>query len=1164
MRSDRSLGASPNRARHVTFTRRGLGLAVLALLVTPLVFSPVTWAGAGTSPADFDMYRKPVPDYDLNLAQAASRLPSATQVRALDALKAERRDSEITARWDKATGSLDVVYDFAAASSTLDPESAARAFLDANDGLFGIADTATLRLESNVEALGGNLLYFQQTYNGLDVAGGGIGVVMDGERRIKMLSGPFHRGLSLDTVPGLDSAAAVAAAQADLATYQVPWVGGVAEVLNPALDHLAAQLGPLAAPYPELNVFPTPDGARLAYTFLLWSRNPFGMFKYQIDAATGAVLAREDHVRYQQAPLPFTGDIYPTYPTITQELKDEGTISVDPATQTPLGQLRIGLRNFDPSNVATGVNGTLTGLHAHIENALADKLPFEQAAKGTWHFRVDDPANLEARTNERDQHGPAAEPAEHQDEIAQFFYINSLLEYVDDLHRRADAVHNRVGQGDFPDSYPNQATPLVGNVHIPNVLAPPTDPADPAFLDKLLGLDNAFALNASQTIAGQKIVVNPTSYGHGYLFNNLAIDFSVPYHEGMHSISSPIAGFQGSPEGGALNEGQADLWAYTAADDPALGAYVINGFRLRQRERDAGRNPDARQFLRHADSGLKYSQLGTLGGGSFEVHRDGEIYAAVMWDVRELLLMFQTGGSFKRPDLITGQPTKSIPLGKETWERLFLGAIYVLGTFNPDTMVRARDAMIIADQSLYPSDPLDPDAPGLHRALIEQAFAAHELGVNAAAPVGGRQAISTQVSAFVASQARPAAPAGVAVSLTSPTSVQVSWQPEAGAFAYEVLKRDIGRENQRQNPPVTGRAYLDGDGGTDGYLHVDYVAADQTSYADSGFVEGAFVPRGLKNPVGSEYVVRALAVNPNRQVGVSDNSAAAAVSTAVMDVTSRVQPSISNIVFAGGKTEFDQTLKNLGAGAFDGTIFTPIAFTITSISNPTVTVQNADNAGTGQAGSPATFYFRPNLTVGQTSDPRHLVFNNPNTQLFSFNAVVTARVQVAEGQGTRYEPEPPPDLSGFELKTFTDVFTGIVPASDTGLQLAGGVTYVDIPFTSVGGAVAVVGIMTSSLTGVDIDLHLRDAAGNVLARSESGTPNETVSASIKPTTNYVYRVIGWAGVAQDFELVSTQSALVPKPPADGSSSGGSGELTLTGLLQFTVNPLTGTVSSQLK
>ena len=49
-------------------------------------------------------------------------------------------------------------------------------------------------------------------------------------------------------------------------------------------------------------------------------------------------------------------------------------------------QVRVSLRKFDPSNVVTGLNGTLTGTHTVVNNALATKQPFAQAA------RVHDPA----------------------------------------------------------------------------------------------------------------------------------------------------------------------------------------------------------------------------------------------------------------------------------------------------------------------------------------------------------------------------------------------------------------------------------------------------------------------------------------------------------------------------------------------------------------------------------------------------------------------------------------------------------------------------------------------------------------------------------------------------------------------------------------------------
>ena len=65
-----------------------------------------------------------------------------------------------------------------------------------------------------------------------------------------------------------------------------------------------------------------------------------------------------------------------------------------------------------------------------------------------------------------------------------------------------------------------------------------------------MGYDNAGSFNLTQTIdtpAGpQKVVINPTIYGHGYFLNDPAKDGPVAYHEGMHSISTPTAGLEGS------------------------------------------------------------------------------------------------------------------------------------------------------------------------------------------------------------------------------------------------------------------------------------------------------------------------------------------------------------------------------------------------------------------------------------------------------------------------------------------------------------------------------------------------------------------------------------------------------------------------------------------
>ncbi|HEX8129670.1 MAG TPA: M4 family metallopeptidase [Pyrinomonadaceae bacterium] len=1156
-------------------------------------------AGAISSPQTgglgFNMYGRPAPNFDLNLSRAAANLRTATadQLAAVETLKANTNAANLTVRWNDFGGSPDVIRDFASAPFAGTPEEAGRAFLAANAAAFGISNLSDLRIVRNTNALGGHLLRFQQTYNGLDVKDGGIGLVLNANNQVVMASGPHFRDVQVNTQPTLTAEQAKQAAAADLARFHVALPESITSLLRPALAGLAKQVAVLDQYQPQLGVYPTVDGYKLVWKVARFSENPFGLYLVSIDAHTGETIARKDFVNFQQAPetpLPFTADIYPKYPTITPELKDQSKISVD-AAGTPLGQERVKLRSFDASNVVTGLMGTLTGTHTVVNNALATRQPFAQAAKGTWHFRVDDPANLEARTNEQDQ---LAEPAEHQDEINAFFFTTYLLEYVDYLHVAGDRVNNRVGAGSFPDDYPNKTIPLPATVHIPNiymaldVAAGKLPAADANLPAKVLGLDNAFALNLTSLISSlagtaSPVVVNPTSYGHGFLFNDLALEGTVPYHEGMHAITSPIAGLEGDPEGSALNEGQADMWAFTITDNPSLGDYVVNAKGIRDRYRSLGRNPDSLAYIRSARSTLKYSDIGTLtaaaGVYEFEEHYDGEIYMSTMWDVREMLnRVYPSKSTYRRPAPKDGTPTKEISKGTEIFERLFLGSMYVLGTTSPDTMVKARDAMLVADQSLYPTDPTDPSAPGQHRAMIEQIFAAHELGSQAREVSGNQATISTQVTAFTGQQAAPAVPQGVTVAPASARTNRITWQPVEGAVSYEILKRKIGFENRRQ--PNGKRAFADGDSSTTGFRHVAFVGGNQSSYEDLGAVHEVFAPEGLNDLFNSEYSVRAIGVNQTRQLGFSDLSGAAKPVRVTQDVTAQVDSALSNVTFANGVFAFDNKLTNArGAISDDKTIYGAINFQITAISDPSITVRNAD-------GGANTFVYNQNLALGQTSAAKRLEFNDPLAKLFTFDARITGQAYAgsAGGNGSlgndgTSEPPAPITYSVFsEEKTGTLLAgdpTGTTgePALTYGDPAFAGITYVDVEVTTKSDAL-ILDATLSSTTAVDLDFEILTTDGKSLGTSAGATATERVETRVAPNTRYILRVKGFANGPAEFRIVSKQLLPEGSPnenagkftpgAATGGSTATSGTLKptaiVTRLARFTVNPLTKSVS----
>lgn len=1161
---------------------------IITALILPFSKTEAAAAAGDQNTALEQFYQRSAPNYDFNLNRNLQNLRqiNGQQIAALDQLRVSTNASNMQVRWNTFGGSIDAIYDFASESFPGTPEEAGKAFVAKNAALFGVSDINDLQVFSQRDALGGHLIRFQQTFNGIPVKDGGIGLVMNANNQVIMASGPFFRNISVNTQPSLTAEQAKAAADNDLNQFHVELPASITNLLQPGLNILSQQASVLENLQPTLGIYPTADGYRLVYKIAKFSTNPFGLYMVTVDAHTGEVVARKDFVNFQTAPGQHTADIYPKYPTITDELKNQGIIS--DCNGTPCGQERVTLRAFDEQNVVTGLNGTLTGTHALVNNALATKQPFAQAALGTWHFRKDNPTGFEGRTNEINQ---LAEPAEHQDEINAFFFVTYLLEYVDYLHVGGDKA-TFGGQGSFPDDYPNKTIPLPATVHIPNIYialdaaaGKLPSPSDPELAQKVIGLDNAFALNLTSIIEGvtgakSPIVANPTSYGHGYFFNDLALEGTVPYHEGMHAITSPIAGLEGDPEGGAINEGQADMWAFTITDNPSLGDYVVNAFKYRQRFRDLGRNPDSVAYIRSARSTLKYGDIGTLldrstGAPTFEEHYDGEIYMSTMWDIREMMnRVYPNATTYKRPQPKDGLAKKPVTKGTEIFERDFLGSMYILGTTAPDTLVKSRDAMIVADQLLYPSDATDPDSPGKHRAMIEQIFAAHEMGINAVEVTGGKATISTQVSHFAGNQSAPSVPSNITVAPASARTLKVSWNGVSGAVGYEILKRKDGFANRRQ--PNGRREFADGDQSTTGFRHVAFVDGSAKSYEDLGPVHEVFAPEGLNNLFDHEYVVRAIGVNQTGQLGFSNLSGGAKPTTVKQDLTAQIDAAISNISFTNGVMTFDNKLTNArGALSTDKTIYSPIEFKIVSISNPTVTVKNADSG--------TSFIYNQSLALGATSTAKRFEFNDPMAQLFTFDARIYGNAFAGSNGGTGTQngdgssnPPVPVTYSIFREERNGTLVAGD-PSATSGVSATWGdpafkgITWQDEIVTTTSDA-KFLDATLSSIAAVDLDFELLTADGQIIARSAGATADEHVSTAVQPNTRYILRVLGFANGPADYKVVSDQLLPNNSPNANAGTTGAgaapeagvSGGTTIVSrLVRFTVNPLTKSVTASL-
>jgi len=163
-----------------------------------------------------------------------------------------------------------------------------------------------------------------------------------------------------------------------------------------------------------------------------------------------------------------------------------------------------------------------------------------------------------------------------------------------------------------------------------------------------------------------------------------SVDSDVAFHEYGHGIGERLIGNCSGLNGlqsGAMDEGWADYWAITLGGDGAVGEYVAaNGSGLRRAIYTVPADP-------------VHDSYADLQGG--DPHRDGEVWAATLWDLRAQL----GAGAVNRLVL---QGMKFTPSGP--------------------SFLNARDGILSADQNLN---------GGANRCAIWTVFARHGMGFSA-------------------------------------------------------------------------------------------------------------------------------------------------------------------------------------------------------------------------------------------------------------------------------------------------------------------------------------------------------------------------------------------------------------------------------------------------
>ncbi|MGD0501006.1 MAG: M36 family metallopeptidase, partial [Bryobacteraceae bacterium] len=532
------------------------------------------------------------------------------------------------------------------ARSTLAPEEIARGFLRSHASLFPLAppevDQLRLLVKDSAGA-GPTFLAFNQTLDGIDVYNGQIKFTLTAAGEVvQVAAADVVPQLRVGTIPELDAQAAVKAAlraikatpPAELSAFADP--DGKVAFRNPLGDGYR----PISA---ELFILPlTASSARLAYRIYL-EADRTTWYEILIDAQNGDLLYRHNLYVWDGK-----ATVWTTWPT-TQGSRESVTIRTTPvASDSDPGP-------WLPSSGTNSRGNNAWAFFGTVDDAYMGLASFASSASQNFDFPFGDGLS--------GQDPRLFHPAEVTN---MFYFVNLAHDYYYSLG--------------FTEAAGNFQADNYGRGGAAN---------DPVLASAESLTDNAaFAPTPDGT--APELLLGIFTRGTPFLTDDLdfAYDGQAIFHEYGHGVSNRLVGARVSTscldkiQSGAMGEGWSDYFGISYFNNPVFGSYetqdFVNGIR------------------RHSYEAYPYTYE-DLGNGlyGYEVHDDGEIWAAALWELRK-----SVGQAVADQLVVDG--LKSTPC-------------------NP-LMTNARDAILSADQARY---------GGANRAAIWRAFAKHGLGYSA-------------------------------------------------------------------------------------------------------------------------------------------------------------------------------------------------------------------------------------------------------------------------------------------------------------------------------------------------------------------------------------------------------------------------------------------------
>ena len=563
--------------------------------------------------------------------------------------------------------------------------SIARGWVRGNAAAFGLStgqvDSLAVLRDHTLPGTGTHTVTFVQTTGGVAAARGGrlnIAVTKDG--RVLSYAGDPTPGASLTGGWVLGETGALLATAGVLA----PGTAWSPKADGTQAGYTTFAKGPFGGPsYVKKVTFGTRAGSVAAYK-VYFLKSTTQAWEVVVDGTTGRILYRASVVQHAEDPQ---GTVYDNYPGAARGGTPRQQ-SFGPTAQSPKGWV-------DPTGVAgTGVTtfGNNADTYANWSNFLApvDNAPRPVSPTGNFSYVY---TNQWAATK-----GQTAPPS-----------------YAQDLNPAATNLffqHNRI----HDEYYALGFTETAGNFQLDNgsnggmggdpirglVQAGAASGGSPTYT----GRDNAYMLTLDDGIPpwSGMFLWEPIDDAFEGPHRDGSFDMSVIQHEYTHGLSTRyVAGGSalGSHQAGSMGEGWSDWYALNHGfrtgllTKPVVGDYVTGNATRGIRNWNYDQNPTT-----FGDMG--YDLTGP------EVHADGEIWTATLWDLRKALVARY--GAAKGADVAARLVTDGMPL-----------------TAPDPSFLDARDGILTADLDRYHGENTD---------LIWSVFAKRGAGASAKSATG--------------------------------------------------------------------------------------------------------------------------------------------------------------------------------------------------------------------------------------------------------------------------------------------------------------------------------------------------------------------------------------------------------------------------------------------